>query len=106
MAGAQQDDARADPDDRCMCVKVVLAAIRANEFDKVEAQFTDEMKAALPPGRLAATWKVLLTQVGALENCGSEPRVVTIADKQMVISACEFQRATSNEAFRRTLSDP
>jgi dienelactone hydrolase len=79
--------------------RAVLAAIVTNEFTKVEEQFTDDMKAALPPGRLAAMWTTLLNQVGAYNSCGMDPRVRSIADKQMVITACEFERATIDIQF-------
>lgn len=70
----------------------VLAAIVATEFSKVEEQFTDAMKTALPPDRLAATWATLLNQVGPYKSCGSDPRVRRIGDKQMVITPCQFGR--------------
>jgi dienelactone hydrolase len=73
--------------------QAILAAIVAQEFTKVEEQFTGDMKAALPPGRLAAAWTTLLNQAGAYKSCGSDVRVRTIADKQMVITPCEFARA-------------
>ena len=44
------------------------------------------MKAALPSGRLAATWSMLLDKAGAYKSCGTDVRVRTIADKQMVIT--------------------
>src|SRR5262249_20598458 len=71
----------------------VIASMVASDFSKVEAQFDDRMKAALPPGRLAASWTGLAAQVGALKSCGADVRVRTIADKQMVITPCEFERA-------------
>ena len=69
---------------------VLMAAITASDFAKVEADFDDKMKAALPPGRLATAWASVLAQVGALKQCGSDVRVRTIADKTMVITACDF----------------
>src|SRR5262245_58182253 len=71
----------------------VIAAMSAKEFSTVEDQFDDKMKAALPPGRLAATWNGVLAQVGAFKGCGADVRVRAIADKQMVITPCEFERA-------------
>ena len=79
--------------------RAALAAIRANDFASVEAQFTDQMKAALPPGRLAAMWNTVLAQAGAVKGCGADPRVVSIADKQMVITPCELERATIDVQF-------
>ena len=77
----------------------VLAAITAGEFAKVEADFDDKVKAALPPGRLAASWQTLLAQVGALKTCSGDVRVTAIADKQMVITPCEFERAKVDVQF-------
>ena len=79
------------PDQRPHAAAVV-AAISAKEFAKVEEQFDEKMKAALPPGRLGLTWEALLVQLGPLKACGGDVRVVAIADKQMVITPCEFER--------------
>jgi dienelactone hydrolase len=79
--------------------RAALDAMIANDFAKIEAQFTDEMKAALPPGKLAAGWASVVQQAGALKGCGTEPRVVAIAEKQMVITPCEFERATLDVQF-------
>jgi dienelactone hydrolase len=73
--------------------RAVVAAFTSGDFASIEAQFTDQMKAALPPGRLAASWTTLVTQVGALKACGSQGTVRAIADTQMVITPCEFERA-------------
>jgi dienelactone hydrolase len=79
--------------------QAVLASIVANDFTKVEEQFTADMKAALPSGRLAATWTMLLDKAGAYKSCGTDVRVRTIADKQMVITPCEFERAKIDIQF-------
>jgi dienelactone hydrolase len=79
--------------------RAILTAIVAGDFAQVEKQFTDDMKAALPPGALAARWAKLLAQAGAYQRCGTEPRVVTINDKQMVITPCEFARMTIDVQF-------
>jgi hypothetical protein len=79
--------------------QAALAAAVAGEFPRVEEQFTGEMKAALPPGRLAALWTTLLTKTGAHKSCEANPRVVTIADKTMVITKCEFARAAIDVQF-------
>ena len=71
----------------------VIALLSEQKFAAVEAQFTEQMTAALPAGRLEATWTALAGQVGAFKGCGSDVRVRAIADKQMVISPCEFDRA-------------
>ena len=79
--------------------RTALSAIAAGEFGKVEADFTSEMRKALPSGRLAAIWAGLQGQAGAYKSCGTEPRVIKIADKEMVITACAFERATIDVQF-------
>ena len=91
--------AQQPPTDAAAHARAVLAAILAGEFVKVEAQFTPEMKAALPSGRLAAIWSSLLAKGGAHKGCGTNVRVVTIADKQMVITPCTFERAELDVQF-------
>jgi len=71
----------------------LIASMLAKDFATIEAQFDDKMKAALPPGRMAASWETILGQVGAFERCGADVRVRTIADKTMVITPCGFARA-------------
>jgi hypothetical protein len=77
----------------------LIAALVGKDFPRVEAQFDDKMKAALPAGRLATMWETLLTQVGAYQSCAAQSRVRVIADKQMVITACEFERAPLDLQF-------
>ena len=77
----------------------ILTAIVAGDFATVEKQFTDDMKAALPPGALAAMWAKLLNQAGAYKSCGTDPRVRRIDDKEMVITPCEFERTTIDIQF-------
>lgn len=79
--------------------QAILASIVAKEFTKVEEQFTGDMKVALPSGRLAAMWMMVQEKVGAYESCGTNARVRRIADKQMVITPCEFERATIDIQF-------
>ena len=89
---AQPPDARAH-------ARTVLSAIATGEFGRVEADFTTQMQEALPPGRLGAMWAALQGQAGAFKNCETEPRVAKIADKEMVITACAFERATIDVQF-------
>jgi dienelactone hydrolase len=85
--------ARPATSDNVTRARAVLAALAAGDAPTIEAQFTDRMKAAWPPGRIAAMWAALLGQAGPHKGCASEPRVVSIADKQMVITTCQFERA-------------
>lgn len=62
----------------------ILAAVVAGDFATVEKQFTDDMKAALPPGALAAMWGKLLNQAGAYKSCSADPRVRRIDNKDTI----------------------
>lgn len=42
----------------------VIALLAARDFAKVEALYNDQMKAALPPGRLESVWTAMLTAAG------------------------------------------
>lgn len=77
----------------------LMTSIAARDFSKIEAEFDDKMRAALPPGRLAAGWESLVTQAGAFQHCGADVRVRTMADKRMVITACAFERAAVDVQF-------
>jgi dienelactone hydrolase len=79
--------------------QAVLAAAAAGEFGKIEALFTPEMTAALPPGRFAMMWTGLQLQAGAFKSCGTTARVREIADKRMVITPCQFERAVFDMQF-------
>jgi dienelactone hydrolase len=95
---SRQSPAPAPPDQKAHAA-ALLASIAAGDFAKVEAEFDDKMKAALPPGRLAGGWASLVLQAGAFQKCASEPRVVTIAGKTMVITACTFERSGVDVQF-------
>jgi uncharacterized protein len=79
--------------------QTVLAWLTAQEFSKVEDQFTDKMKAALPLEALQASWTNLLRQAGVFKRCSADARVRVISDKQMVITLCEFERAAIDVQF-------
>jgi dienelactone hydrolase len=79
--------------------RAAVDALIAGDFTKIEAQLTDEMKKALASGKLAEGWAAALRQLGALKRCGTEPKVVKIDDKQMVITPCEFENATLDLQF-------
>jgi dienelactone hydrolase len=70
----------------------IIASLQAKDLASVEAQFDGKMQAALPPGRLGASWNTLLAQAGALKQCGENVRVRAVADTHMVIQTCEFER--------------
>ena len=49
--------------------KELINQLVARQFDKVEAQFDDQMKAALPPSKLPEVWDSLLAQAGPFFFC-------------------------------------
>ena len=87
------------PMDALASGRAMLAALTGREFAAIEARFTDEMKAALPPGRVAAMWASLLLRGGAYKACAPDSRVRSIGGKQMVITACDFERMTVDIQF-------
>jgi dienelactone hydrolase len=87
------------PADAIARARTALAWLTQQEIARLEEQFTDKMKAALPPAALQATWSGLLRQAGAYKSCSADSRVVVIADKQMVITACQFEHATIDVQF-------
>ncbi len=90
VPGAIPDDQ--PPDDSAAHAQSILAALAAKDFPKVEAQFTDKMKAALPAGGLEAAWTRLIGQAGPFRSCG-QTRVQSMANIQVTVTLCEFERA-------------
>lgn len=77
----------------------LIAALVVKDFAKLEGQFDDQMKAALPGDRLATMWQTLLSEAGSYKGCEATSRVRVIADKQMVITTCAFERASLDLQF-------
>src|SRR5262249_3502951 len=89
ITGAVQGQPPAD--DAAAHAQGVLAALGQRDFAKVESQFTDQMKAALPAG-LQPGWTQLTTQAGAFKSCGAT-RIQSMAKLQVTVAPCEFERA-------------
>ncbi len=73
--------------------KGLVNQLVARQFDKVEALFDDQMKAALPVTKLPEVWDSLLAQAGPFKSIVS----VKVTEKQglhAAIVTCEFERAT------------
>ena len=77
----------------------LVTALTAREFGTIEAEFTEQMKTALPAGRLAASWTGVQGQLGALKSCAPDSRLRTVDDKRMVITTCEFERTRVDVQF-------
>jgi hypothetical protein len=74
------------PIDAISRARVVMESIQANDFAKVEVQFNGAMKAAMPPGRLAAMWTRLLFQSSAYKRCGT-PRDQPVGRRRPYVGA-------------------
>jgi dienelactone hydrolase len=73
--------------------QAVVQQLMAGQFAAIEAQFTDQMKKALPEGRLATTWSGLTVQVGAFQK-QSDTREEETGGLHIGIVTCAFERAT------------
>jgi hypothetical protein len=71
----------------------VIQELAAGHFDKIEAQYDARMAAALPPGKLAATWPSLIEQVGAFQSIASA-HTSKVQGLDVVRLECKFQNAT------------
>lgn len=71
----------------------VIQELVAGQFDKVEAQYDAQMAAALPPGKLAATWPSLIEQVGAFQSI-TNTHTSKVQGLNVVRLVCKFQIAS------------
>ncbi|MBZ5503682.1 MAG: alpha/beta fold hydrolase [Acidobacteriia bacterium] len=72
--------------------KQVVQQIAAGQFDKVEAQYNAQMSAALPAGKLAASWADVLDHAGSFESI-TEARTGRVRIYDVVVVVCKFQQA-------------
>ena len=72
--------------------------LAARQFDKVEARFDDRVAAALPVGKLSATWDTLLGQVGAFRAI-TGTRVEEQQGYHVAFVTCEFEKASLDTQF-------
>ena len=77
----------------------IIASLGSGDFAAVERQFDAAMSRAMPAGALATVWTRLQAQAGAFKGCSGDVRVRAIADKQMVITPCEFERGRIDVQF-------
>ena len=71
----------------------VIQELVAGQFDKVEAQYDARMAAALPPGKLAATWPSLIEQVGAFQSIANS-HTSKVQGLDVVRLQCKFLNAS------------
>jgi uncharacterized protein len=79
--------------DTTVKAREVVNEIVTGQFEKVEARYDAKMKEALPPGKLADTWKQLLGQTGGFQNILSES-AQAIQSFQVATLVCAFERTT------------
>jgi hypothetical protein len=72
--------------------KGLVNQLVARQFDKVEAPFDDQMKAALPAAKLPGVWDSLLAQVGPFKSITST-KVTEKEGLHAAIITCQFERA-------------
>ncbi len=73
--------------------KQVVKQIAAGQFDRVEAQYTAQMSAAFPAGKLATAWAGLLDREGSFDSIGGA-RASRVSVYDVVVVPCKFERAT------------
>ena len=72
--------------------KEVVNELVARQFDKVELQFDEQMKAALPISKLPEVWDSILAQAGPFKSIVSS-RATERQGLHAAIVTCEFERA-------------
>ena len=72
--------------------KGLVNQLLARQFDRVESQFDDQMKAALPLAKLPGVWDSLLAQAGPFKGIVGT-KVVEKQGLHAAIVTCEFERA-------------
>ncbi|MFY9802699.1 MAG: alpha/beta fold hydrolase [Candidatus Acidiferrales bacterium] len=70
----------------------IIQELVAGQFEKIEAQYDARMAAALPPGKLAASWPSVIEQEGAFESI-SNVRTSKVQGLDVVQMECKFQKA-------------
>src|SRR5664279_2243578 len=72
--------------------KEVVNELVARQFDKVELQFDEQMKAALPITKLPEVWDSILAQAGPFKSIFAS-RAMERQGLHAAIVTCEFERA-------------
>jgi len=72
--------------------KGIVTQLAARQFDQVEPQFDEQMRAALPVSKLPEVWDSLLAQVGPFKSILSS-RITEKQGLHAAIITCDFERA-------------
>src|SRR5271169_4714240 len=73
-----------------IAAKQVIQELVAGQFEKVEALYDAQMAAALPPGKLGASWPELIKQAGAFQAITST-QTSQSQGLQIVKMECKFE---------------
>jgi uncharacterized protein len=90
IRGLAQEAGKDSPS--AIAAKQVIQELVAGQFEKVEAIYDARMAAALPPGKLAASWPELIRQAGAFQAISSTETTQT-QGLQVVKMECKFENA-------------
>lgn len=69
----------------------VIQELAAGQFDKIETQYDARMAAALPPGKLAESWRSLNEQAGGFQSV-TNPHASKIQGLDVIRLECKFQK--------------
>jgi dienelactone hydrolase len=75
-----------------------MAELNAAQFDKLEARFDAKMAAALPLDKLTATWKGIVSQLGAYKSCDA-PTTAEENGFVVVVVPCDFANTPITARF-------
>jgi uncharacterized protein len=90
VRGMAQEAAKDSPS--AVVAKQIIQELVAGQFEKVEAQYDARMAAALPPGKLGASWPELIRQAGAFQAISSTETTQT-QGLAVVKMECKFENA-------------
>src|SRR5277367_4978375 len=90
LRGTAQEPATDSPS--AVVAKQIIQELVAGQFEKVEAQYDARMAAALPPGKLGASWPELIRQAGAFQAISSTETTQT-QGLAVVKMECRFENA-------------
>jgi dienelactone hydrolase len=89
---ARQPAAQQDTEARA---RAIVAAIVANDFAKVEAQYDEQLAKVLPPGALEKSWNTSASQLGPFESITSV-QTQQAGTNQVAVAACVFKNYSLN----------
>jgi dienelactone hydrolase len=89
LPASAQQPAKTTPES---AAQQIVRQLVAGQFSKIEAQFDSSMAAALPSGKLAAGWTVLLPQFGPFESI-VEAKAHRAQGLDIVVVVCKFHNS-------------